>query len=40
MVEGSARYVAGERLDNSGMKWVEDRVEEVLLLVCIEVNGD
>ncbi len=38
---GSAeRYVVGERLDNSGMRWIEERAEAVLLLRCIEVNGD
>jgi hypothetical protein len=40
MVEGAARYVIGERLDNSGMRWIEERAEAVLLLRCIEVNGD
>jgi hypothetical protein len=40
MVEGAARYVVGERLDNSGMRWIEARAEAVLLLRCIEVNGD
>jgi hypothetical protein len=40
VVEGAARYVVGERLDNSGMRWVEARAEAVLLLRCIEVNGD
>jgi hypothetical protein len=40
VVEGAARYVIGERLDNSGMRWVEERAEAVLLLRCIEVNGD
>jgi hypothetical protein len=40
VVEGAARYVVGERLDNSGMRWVEARSEAVLLLRCIEVNGD
>jgi len=39
-VEGAARYVVGERLDQSGMRWIEDRAEAVLLLRCIEVNGD
>ncbi len=32
--------MVGERLDNSGMRWIEDRAEAVLLLRCIEVNGD
>jgi hypothetical protein len=40
VVEGAARYVVGERLDNSGMRWIEGRAEAVLLLRCIEVNGD
>jgi hypothetical protein len=40
VVEGAARYVIGERLDNSGMRWIEERAEAVLLLRCIEVNGD
>jgi hypothetical protein len=30
VVEGAARYVVGERLDNSGMRWIEDRAEAVL----------
>jgi hypothetical protein len=40
IVEGAARYVVGERLDNGGMRWIEERAEAVLLLRCIEVNGD
>ena len=40
VVEGAVRYVVGERLDNSGMRWIEERAEAVLLLRCIEVNGD
>ena len=40
VVEGAARYVVGERMDNSGMRWLEERAEAVLLLRCIEVNGD
>jgi len=40
VVEGAARYVVGERLDKSGMRWIEGRAETVLLLRCIEVNGD
>jgi hypothetical protein len=27
-------------MDNSGMRWLEERAEAVLLLRCIEVNGD
>jgi hypothetical protein len=40
VVEGAVRYVVGERLDNSGMRWIEERAEAMLLLRCIEVNGD
>ena len=40
VVEGAARYVIGERMDNSGMRWLKQRAEAVLLLRCIEVNGD
>jgi hypothetical protein len=40
VVEGAARYVIGERLDHSGMRWIEGRAEAMLLLRCIEVNGD
>jgi hypothetical protein len=40
VVEGAARYVVGERLDHSGMRWIEERAEAMLLLRCIEVNGD
>lgn len=40
VVEGAARYVVGERLDNAGMRWIKERAEAVLLLRCIEVNGD
>lgn len=40
VVEGAARYVIGERLDNSGMRWVVERAEALLQLRCIEVNGD
>jgi hypothetical protein len=40
VVEGAARYVIGERLDNSGMRWLVQRAEAMLLLRCLEVNGD
>ena len=40
VVEGAARYGVGERLDSSGMRRIEERAEAVLLLRCIEVNGD
>lgn len=40
VVEGAARYLVGERLDNAGMRWIKERAECLLLLRCIEVNGD
>lgn len=40
VVEGAARYVVGERLDSAGMRWIAGRAECLLLLRCIEVNGD
>jgi hypothetical protein len=39
-VEGAARYVVGERLDCSGMRWIPERAETLLHLRCIELNGD
>lgn len=40
IVEGAARYVVGERLDCSGMRWIPERAEVLLRLRCIELNGD
>jgi len=40
VVEWAARYVVVERLEHSGMRWIEERAEAVLPLRCIEVNGD
>jgi len=40
IVEGAARYVVGERLDCSGMRWIPERAEALLHLRCIELNGD
>jgi len=40
IVEGAARYVVGERLDCSGMRWLCERAEPLLHLRCIELNGD
>jgi hypothetical protein len=40
VVEGAARHVLGERLDQSGMRWTVAKAEAVLQLRCIEVNGD
>ena len=40
IVEGAVRYVVGERMDCSGMRWIRERAEAVLHLRCIELNGD
>jgi hypothetical protein len=40
IVEGAARYVRGERLDGSGMRWIPERAEALLHLRCIELNGE
>jgi hypothetical protein len=39
IVEGAARYVVGERMDGSGMRWICERAEALLHLRCIELNG-
>lgn len=40
VIEGAARYVVGERMDCSGMRWIPQRAEALLHLRCIELNGD
>jgi len=40
VVEGAARYVVGERMDCSGMRWIPERAEALLHLRCIELNGE
>jgi hypothetical protein len=40
VIEGACRYVVGERLDCSGMRWSLEGAEPVLQLRCIELNGD
>jgi hypothetical protein len=39
VIEGAVRYVIGERMDCSGMRWIEGKAEAILHLRCIEVNG-
>jgi hypothetical protein len=39
VIEGAVRYVIGERMDCSGMRWIEGKAEAILQLRCIEVNG-
>jgi hypothetical protein len=38
VIEGAVRYVIGERMDCSGMRWIEEKAEAILHLRCIEVN--
>lgn len=40
VIEGAARYVIGERMDCSGMRWIDERAEMLLRLRCIELNGE
>lgn len=40
VIEGACRYVIGERLDCSGMRWTQAGAEPLLQLRCIELNGD
>lgn len=39
-VEGAVRHVVGERLDCSGMRWIQGKAEALLHLRCIELNRD
>lgn len=39
VIEGAVRYVIGERLDCSGMRWLKGKAEAILHLRCIEVNS-
>ncbi|MDM8556929.1 hypothetical protein QUF75_19555 [Desulfococcaceae bacterium HSG7] len=39
IAEGAARYVIGERMDCSGMRWIPGRAEAPLHLRCVELNG-
>lgn len=39
VIEGAVRYVIGERMDCSGMRWIKEKAEAILHLRCIEVNG-
>ena len=40
IIEGAARYVIGERMDCSGMRWIDERAEMLLRLRCIDLNGE
>jgi hypothetical protein len=39
IIEGAARHLLGVRLDGPGMRWGRDRMEWVLHLRCIVING-
>lgn len=39
VIEGAVRYVIGERMDCSGMRWLEGKAEAILHIRCLEVNG-
>jgi len=38
-VEGAIKNVIGKRCDHGGMRWIKERVEALLQLRCIEING-
>ena len=40
VIEGAARYVVGERMDCSGMRWIPQKAEALLHLRCIEINSE
>jgi hypothetical protein len=39
VAEGAVRHLIGVRLDGPGMRWSRDRMEAVLLLRCVLING-
>jgi hypothetical protein len=39
-VEGAVKNIIGKRCDHGGMRWIEERVEAVVQLRCVEANGD
>lgn len=38
-VEGAVKNVIGKRCDHGGMRWIKERVEALIQLRCIEMNG-
>jgi hypothetical protein len=38
-VEGAVKRIIGQRCDHGGMRWIRERVEAIVQLRCIEVNG-
>lgn len=39
-VEGAVKNIIAKRCDHGGMRWIKERVEAVVQLLCIEANGD
>ena len=39
-VEGAIKNIIGKCCDHGGMRWIEEGVEAVVQLRCIEANGD
>lgn len=39
-IEGAVKYVLALRCDHGGMRWIKERVEAILQLRCIDINGD
>jgi len=38
-VEGAVKRIIAQRCDHGGMRWIRERVEAVVQLRCIEING-
>lgn len=38
-VEGAIKNIIGKRCDHGGMRWIKERLEALIQLRCIEVNG-
>jgi hypothetical protein len=38
-VEGAVKRIIGRRCDHGGMRWIRERVEAVVQLRCLEING-
>lgn len=38
--EGAIKNIIDKRCDHGGMRWIEERVEAIVELRCIEANGD
>jgi hypothetical protein len=39
VIEGAVRHVIAERMDCSGMRWLQEKAQAILHLRCLEVNG-